>query len=208
MEEPILGSHAQGRASIGPYVGPDRASPYPVSRLSGAVSLVDSAREIERADLWIASTSNAKLEQIAAQMKALRLQAEQVLRDAQVNAELHRAEARFQRHAGKTYHLYERAPGQRYWSMLSPSDWGRAAPHGYLGSYRLEADQSWTALERIAERDQARAAWVAHAPEGALRLFARSPEGALEPTIAEKEPTCDSSSSLPSAPIDPASSGS
>ncbi len=137
--------------------GPDRASPYPVSRLSGPVSLVDAAREIERADQWIASTSNAKLTQIAEQMHALREQAEAVLRDARENASLHRAEARFARHPGKTYHLYERADGQRYWSMLSPADWSGSAPHTFVGSYRLELDQSWTPLDKLAQRDQARA---------------------------------------------------
>jgi hypothetical protein len=136
--------------------GPDRSSPYAVSRLSGAVSLVDAAREIERADQWIASTSNAKLEQIAAQMRALREQAEQVLSEARENASLHRAEARFVRHPGKTYHLYERADGQRYWSLLSPDDWGGASPHTFVGSYRLELDQSWTPTTRLADRDQAR----------------------------------------------------
>lgn len=138
------------------YRGPERASPYPVSRLSGPVSLVDAAREIEHADRWIASTSESKLVQIAAQMHALRQQAEQVLAEARENATLHRAEARFQRHPGKIYHLYERAGGQRYWSMLAPADWASQPPHPYVGSYRLEADQSWTPIERLAERDQRR----------------------------------------------------
>jgi hypothetical protein len=136
--------------------GPDRSSPYPVSRLSGPVSLVDAAREIERADQWIASTSNAKLEQIAAQMRALREQAEQVLSEARENASLHRAEARFPRHPGKTYHLYERPDGERYWSMLSPEDWRGSAPHAFVGSYRLELDQSWTPAAKLGERERAR----------------------------------------------------
>lgn len=135
--------------------GPDRSSPYAVSRLSGPVSLVDAAREIERADQWIASTSNAKLAQIAGQMRALREQAEQVLADARENASLHRAEARFTRHPGKTYHLYERADGQRYWSLLSPDEWRGSPPHGFVGSYRLELDQSWTPVAKLAERDRA-----------------------------------------------------
>jgi hypothetical protein len=118
--------------------------------------LVDAAREIERADQWIASTSHAKLEQIAAQMRALREQAEQVLNEARANASLHRAEARFARHPGKTYHLYERADGQRYWSMLSPDDWRDAAPHRFVGSYRLELDQSWTPVAKLNQRDRAR----------------------------------------------------
>jgi hypothetical protein len=135
--------------------GPERASPYAVSRLSGPVSLVDAAREIERADQWIASTSNAKLAQIAGQMRALREQAEQVLKEARENASLHRADARFARHPGKTYHLYERADGGRYWSLLSPDEWGGNPPHAFVGSYRLELDQSWTPLAQLAERDRA-----------------------------------------------------
>jgi len=146
-----------GSPETSKFRGPERASPYAVSRLSGPVSLVDAAREIERADQWIASTSSAKLEQIAEQMHALRKQAEQVLADAQANAELHRAEARFARHPGKTYHLYERSPGQRYWSLLAPGDWRGAPPHTFVGSYRLEADQSWTPLDHIAARDRRRA---------------------------------------------------
>src|ERR1700712_1347568 len=186
------------------HVGPDRSSPYAVSRLSGPVSLVDSAREIERADQWIASTSSAKLEQIAGQMKALREQAEQVLRDAHENAALHRAEARFQRHPGKTYHLYERATGQRYWSLLSPDDWSGSTPHGYVGSYRLEADQSWTPVERIAARDRQRAPyqdWLSRGLTSQASAPAEAPPVTTEPRVEAspraseprtKDPACDS----------------
>jgi hypothetical protein len=110
---------------------------------------VDVAREIEHADAFIASTTNAQLRLIADQMAALRSEAERLLEQARLNAELHRVEARFVRHPGKIYHLYERDSGQpqrRYWSLLAPADWGGQPPHRYLGSYRLESDQSWTAV--------------------------------------------------------------
>jgi hypothetical protein len=134
-----------------------RESPYPVSRLSAKFSLVDAAREIERADQWIASTATAQLTAIAAQMQHLREQAEAVVAKAREDAELHRAEARFNRVPGKVYHLYMRPDATRYWSMLSPQEWNGRPPHSYVGSYRLEPDHSWTASERLAERDQARA---------------------------------------------------
>lgn len=137
------------------YQGPARAAPYPLSRLSGKFSLVDTAREIEQADQWIASTTSARLSAIAEQMQRLREQAEAVLQKAREDAELHRAEARFQRIPGKIYHLYERQDGTRYWSMLSPADWGGTPPHVFVGSYRLEADQSFTRADQIEERDQA-----------------------------------------------------
>jgi hypothetical protein len=144
------------RDSCGKHRGPTRAAPYPLSRLSAPISLVDVAREIERADQAIASTTSAKLELIAAQMRMLRAQAEEVLRKATEDAELHRSEARFVRHPGKTYHLYRRPNGERYWSLLSPHDWGGAPPHVYVGSFRLESDQSWTPLDQTAERDRER----------------------------------------------------
>lgn len=134
----------------GPYSGPNRAAPYALSRLSGPVSLVDVAREIEHADAFIASTTNAQLRLIADQMASLRSEAERLLEQARMNAELHRVEARFVRHPGKVYHLYGRASGTgtevRYWSLLAPEDWAGRPPHRFLGSYRLESDQSWTAL--------------------------------------------------------------
>ena len=128
------------------YRGPARAAPYALSRLSGPVSLVEVAREIEQADQWLASTASAKLGVIAEQMRALREAAQRVIDKAARDAELHRAEARFKRYPGRTYHLYERAEGVRYWSLLSPTDWGGAPPHRFMGSFRLEVDQSFTAL--------------------------------------------------------------
>jgi Protein of unknown function (DUF2452) len=129
------------------YRGPSKAAPYALSRLSGPVSLVEVAKEIEQADQWIASTANAKLNVIAAQMRALREAAEHVLAKAEQDAVLHRAEAHFKRYPGRVYHLYERPDGKRYWSLLSPQDWQDKMPHPFVGSFRLEADQSFTALD-------------------------------------------------------------
>jgi hypothetical protein len=126
-----------------------------LSRLSGPVSLVDVAREIEQADQWIASTSTAKLSVIAEQMRALRQSAQAVLEKAERDAALHRAEARFKRYPGRVYHLYERAGGVPYWSLLSPEDWGGSPPHPFLGSYRLESDQSFTQLTADASQSAA-----------------------------------------------------
>jgi hypothetical protein len=135
----------------GRYRGPSKAAPYALSRLSGPVSLVEVAREIEQADQWLAATASAKLQVIAEQMQALRDAAQRVLEKAQRDAELHRADARFKRYPGRTYHLYARDNGVRYWSLLSPHDWQGAPPHAFEGSYRLEGDQSFTRLDLVAE---------------------------------------------------------
>jgi len=131
----------------GRYRGPSKAAPYALSRLSGPVSLVEVAKEIEQADQWIASTANAKLSVIAEQMRALREAAHQVLAKAEQDAALHRAQASFKRYPGRVYHLYERDGSTRYWSLLSPEDWRGEPPHVFVGSFRLELDQSFTALD-------------------------------------------------------------
>ena len=42
--------------------------------------------------------------------------------------------------------------------MLSPAEWGGSAPHPFEGSYRLEADSSWTPVEEAESVDEMRQA--------------------------------------------------
>jgi len=155
----------------GRHEGPASTSPYPMSRLSAPHSLVDTAREIEKADAVLGAVTGDKLRLIAEQIRSLKEQARGLLEEARLSAELHRAECRFQKRVGGIYHLYRN--GERlYFSILSPQDWGGRAPHTYEGSYRLEADMGWTPIDRAAERD------VEHA--SARRLLSVGRAGAPE----------------------------
>ncbi|MDH5491017.1 MAG: DUF2452 domain-containing protein [Myxococcales bacterium] len=136
------------------YRGPQRSAPYPMSRLAPAHDLIDMAREIQSADEAIATATAGKLEMIARQIRALQHEARAVLDKAQQDHDLHRARCNFQRRPGRIYHLYRRPEGQTYFSMLSPAEWGHRPPHEFLGSYRLEADRSWTPAEQAEERDR------------------------------------------------------
>ena len=133
--------------------GPDHLSPYPVSRLAPAFDLVDVAKEIQRADQILGAVVGNQLEVIVDQIRMLQEQARGILDRAQRDADLHRAECAFLRRPGQLYHLWERADGALYFSMLSPDDWGAEAPHDFQGTYRLEADMSWTPAEDIPGRD-------------------------------------------------------
>lgn len=126
---------------------PARFSPYGASRLAPAIDIVDAAKQIAEADRVIGTVVNAKLEVIAEQIRHLQDQARAVLQRALDDADLHRAQCRFQKKVGETYFLYRRADGSAYFSMLSPEDWKGAAPHEFLGRYRLEGDMSWSAAE-------------------------------------------------------------
>lgn len=142
----------------GPHRGPDHSSPYPVSRLAPAISLVDLARQIEQADRMVNARVNAKLRVIANQIETLQNEARAVLAEARHDQELHHARCHFQRRPGQIYHLYRQRDGSLYFSMLSPDDWRGQPPHPFKGSYRLEADMSWTPLGSITEPAEAEAA--------------------------------------------------
>lgn len=139
------------------YTGPSHSAPYAMSRMAPAFGLVDVAREIERADSTIATMATGKLELIARQMRALREEAERVLANAKRDAELHRMKCNFEKHAGGIYHLYRRASGEHYFSLMAPHEWRLAHAQQHLGSYRLEADMSFTPLEEVARSDDERA---------------------------------------------------
>lgn len=136
--------------------GEERSSPYPVSRLAAQIDLVDIARELERADQAVNLRVTAKLEVIAEQIRSLQAEARRVLETAQRDHSLHRAQCNFKRIPGQTYHLYRRADGTTYFSMLAPADWRGQPPHAFLGSYRLEPDMSWVPADQPEADDSAR----------------------------------------------------
>lgn len=135
--------------------GADNTAPYPVSRMAPATVLVDLAAQIAEADNMLANVTHGKLRQIAEQIKGLQQQAADILQATARDQQLHRAQCNFQRKPGTIYHLYRRADGREYLSMLAPQEWGAEPPHEFLGSYRLESDMSWTAMEEIEAERQA-----------------------------------------------------
>ncbi|MDH5632497.1 MAG: DUF2452 domain-containing protein [Gammaproteobacteria bacterium] len=138
------------------HKGAGHSAPYPVSRLGAAVELVDLARQIQDADQLTHAKANAKLRIIADQIRVLQNEARKVLEDVKQEQDLHRVQCNFPRKPGQMCHLYRKPDGKRYFSLLSPEDWNGTPPHDYLGSFRLEADMSWTPLDKLGESDNSR----------------------------------------------------
>lgn len=147
--------------SLTRYSGPNHegaasTSPYGQSRMAPAIELVDVAKEIAQANALIGAATADKLGLIAEQIRALQEQAREILEKARRDAVLHTAECRFQKIPGQTYHLYRKGEGEgakRYFSMLSPDDWRGHPPDAFEGTYRVEADLSFTSVEEMAQRD-------------------------------------------------------
>lgn len=138
------------------HQGAGHSAPYPVSRLAPGFGLLDLAREIDQADQMISGRLSGQLQVIADQVKALQAQAKRILEQAREDQRLHHAHCAFRRIPGRTYHLYEGADGVAAFSMLSPDDWRGTPPQRFLGSYRLEADMSWTPADGGRRDDDSR----------------------------------------------------
>lgn len=95
------------------------------------------------------------------QIQFLQEQAHNILKDINESQEIHNAACNFCKIPGNIYHLYKRQSGQKYLSMLSPNDWGTNVPHEFLGSYRLEMDQTWTPFDKINEINK-KTEWAQH----------------------------------------------
>ena len=131
-----------------------RALAYPASRLGAPIQLVDLAAEIEQADRTLGTVVHAKLDVIREQIQKLQEQAREALEEARRSALLHRARCSFKKIPGRTYYLYRRGDDDLYFSMLSPEEWGGSPPHPFEGSYRLEADQTFTPAGSAPQRER------------------------------------------------------
>lgn len=129
------------------HEGPDRTSPYPISRLAPKFDLAHVEEELSEATQLLGVVNRARLEVIAKQIKALQEEARDIIDKAEHDLLLHQADIKFKRRVGCVYHLYRRPNGSTYMSMLSPAEWGEP-PHDPMGSYRLEADGSWTRVKQ------------------------------------------------------------
>ncbi|XP_050307441.1 uncharacterized protein C1orf50 homolog [Anthonomus grandis grandis] len=109
--------------------------------------MMDLEADTSNASQFIVANMGNKVDQIGRQMKNLHENLRQVMQDSLRDSQLHMAACNFVKKPGQVYHLYERPSGQKYFSMLSPQDWDGNSPHKFLGSWYLEADQSWTPAE-------------------------------------------------------------
>lgn len=121
--------------------------PYGTSVSDVPIRLVDRAKEIESAHASLQTVANGKMELILKQIRQLQEEAKLILEEAQWSAGLHLVKCNFEKKIGQTLHLYEKEDSTKYFSLLSPEEWGKP-PHRFLGSYLLRADQTF---QRISE---------------------------------------------------------
>lgn len=120
-----------------------RSLTYGTSRLAPAIRLVDRAKEIELAHESIKSHTHGKLDLILKQIRHLQQEANSILEQASIDAELHAVKCNFEKKIDQPYHLYEKDDGNKYFSFVSPDEWGGNPPHKFIASYVMKSDRSF-----------------------------------------------------------------
>ncbi|XP_060708019.1 uncharacterized protein C1orf50 homolog [Hemiscyllium ocellatum] len=128
-------------------------SSYQTNRVGDPLDIVALAEQIQKADEFVHANACNRLTVIAEQIQYLQEKARKVLEEAKRDADLHHVACNVVKKPGTVYFMYRRDSGQRYFSILSPKEWGPSPPHEFLGAYKLQPDMSWTPYEEIEKRD-------------------------------------------------------
>ncbi|XP_017590573.1 PREDICTED: uncharacterized protein C1orf50 homolog [Corvus brachyrhynchos] len=119
---------------------------------AAVLAVLTSCHFLSQANDFVRANACSKLTVIAEQIRHLQEQARKVLDEANRDADLNHVACNLVKKPGNVYYMYRRESGQRYFSILSPKEWG-TTPHEFLGAYKLQHDMSWTPFEDIERRD-------------------------------------------------------
>uniref|UniRef100_A0A3B3WUM8 DUF2452 domain-containing protein n=1 Tax=Poecilia mexicana TaxID=48701 RepID=A0A3B3WUM8_9TELE len=133
--------------------GMELVSSYQTNRVGDPMDLVALAEQVQKGDDFIKANACNKLTVIADQIRYLQEQAKKVLEEAKRDADLHHAACNIVKKPGNMYYLYQRPSGQKYFSIISPKEWGPSCPHPFLGAFKLQHDMSWTPVDEVEKRD-------------------------------------------------------
>ncbi|KAG7262946.1 hypothetical protein CRUP_018089 [Coryphaenoides rupestris] len=133
--------------------GLELVSPYQTNRAGDPMDLVSLAAQVQKGDDFIKANACNRLTVIADQIRYLQEQARKVLEDAKKDADLHHAACNIVKKPGNFYYLYQRPSGQKYFSIISPQEWGSSCPHPFIAGYKLQHDMSWTPLDQVERKD-------------------------------------------------------
>uniref|UniRef100_A0A8D0A5V4 Chromosome 1 open reading frame 50 n=1 Tax=Sander lucioperca TaxID=283035 RepID=A0A8D0A5V4_SANLU len=136
-----------------PPSGLELVSSYQTNRVGDPMDLVALASQVQKGDDFIKANACNKLTVIADQIRYLQEQAKKVLEDAKRDADLHHAACNIVKKPGNMYYLYQRPSAQKYFSIISPKEWGPSCPHTFVGAFKLQHDMSWTPVDEVEKKD-------------------------------------------------------
>lgn len=85
----------------------------------------------------------ARLKQIASQIRLLQNEANNIINNSIYQDSLHKIKKSFNLISGNYYYLYEKDNNEKYFSLISPEEYGKTLKHNFLGKYLYDYDKQF-----------------------------------------------------------------
>jgi hypothetical protein len=122
--------------------------PYAHNVGSAIIFPEDKDRIKTKAMAAMVEQTNVQMKQIYEQMELLVKQANHLRERVSVSEQIYGAEMGFKPLTGHTYHLYEKADGEKVLSMVGPDEWARGCKYEkFLATARLMGDHTWEIIK-------------------------------------------------------------
>lgn len=130
-----------------PVIVNKNISSIPTRTSDPKISIVDQAKEIEKASEILNLKVNSKLEVILKQIRFLQEEAKKIINEAYNDIELHKVKCSFEKRPDETIYLYKDHNRELFFSRISPQEWGEIIDYEYLGAYKMRIDRSFEKIE-------------------------------------------------------------
>lgn len=122
--------------------------PYAHTRGGVEIRPEDTGKLKGRAVTAMYEQTDLQLDQIKAQIALLAEQARAIKTRMEVSEQIYLADMNFEPIIGKMYHLYQRAEGKSFLSLIGPTEWGPSFNGVFVASVKLLADHTWEVIEQ------------------------------------------------------------
>ncbi|MCB9338854.1 MAG: DUF2452 domain-containing protein [Lewinellaceae bacterium] len=120
--------------------------PYAHHVGSAVIKPIDKGRTKGLAVSAMYEQTNIQLDQIRQQVELLAEQARKIHQRVEISERIYLTEMNFKPLIGHIYHLYTRADGTEFLSMVGPEEWGRNKSISFQSTVKLLADHTWEIL--------------------------------------------------------------
>ena len=107
------------------------------------IKIDDIEGKVYELENWKPSNANQVKKYFTEKANEIKQDYQKLLNDFNINKIIFDSKMNFKPIIGKTYHLYENKTGQKFMSLISPSEWKKNEDLFFLGSYKQDTNQKW-----------------------------------------------------------------
>lgn len=142
MKEDFVNPIDEKKVATSPHV-----LPYAHTVGSAVIKPIDRGKVTGLAVAAMYEQTDMQLDQIRKQVELLAAQAQEIQRRVEISERIYKVGMNFKPLIGHIYHLYTRADGSEFLSMVAPQEWGRSAKSEFQATVKLLADHTWEILK-------------------------------------------------------------